>query len=343
MNNIGVAERKRDVQMLNRDQVLKGIEPLVVSQVRHVPSSSDTRVLLTDKNEIAIRPSHGAHSLIVDKAGHTPLMKFIGMPEIFEKHLEPGTYVAAATQLLQRKEHFTLVINNDQMITDIVSYGERDRISPVRVLDTIEKTIPVKGYNRLVFATRELVQLEAVGERMEPVVPGDLVQAGVLVRFSPVGIGVPRVQSYALRLDCTNGNCSDIHFAEFAGGGGGEGDDIWHWFRQNIRKAYNSLDKVVAEWRRLASEHIDPKDRASILEAIIKESRLPPETAATVRAMALENPPRNNWEAYNLITYASSHLLETPKQILQAQDTAVKFAGAETHGRVCPVCRHSRN
>jgi hypothetical protein len=178
-----------------------------------------------------------------------------------------------------------------------------------------------------------------------------------MVHFSPLNIHIPSVQAYALRLECTNGMTSMINFGEFSGGGGGghshgdnggnsrgneSGGDFWNWFRVSVKKAYGSLDKVVATWRKLVDEKIDPKDRAAIMAAMLKQAHLKGEVAEGIRAMALENPPENSWDILNYMTYASSHLLESPKEIVTTMNAAADYAAAETHQRICPVCKKAR-
>jgi len=167
------------------------------------------------------------------------------------------------------------------------------------------------------------------------------VQAGVKIDFAPMGTVDPRVQSYAMVLACTNGVTSNTILADFTGGGGGEGDDIWQFFRQSIRGAYGAFGQVVEGWRVLRKERIPAGDRASMLEALIRASKMPREAAEAVRAMAIQRPPANAWEMQNLITFASSHLLEEPQHIERAQKVAADFADEERHARTCPLCHRS--
>jgi hypothetical protein len=267
----------------------------------------------------------------------------VGLPLGLSKSLSSATFSEVLTELLEKKEKYSLIVKDDQII-DMIPYKERESIKVEKMLDTIEKQIPVQGYSRALIPSSNVIDLEVVGEKSESVVPGDLVQAGVFLEFSPLNLVNPVVQSYANRRVCSNGMCDNTVLAkyEFPRGGHGEGDQIWQWFRANIKKAYGSLDKIVEGWRRLVNENIAPADRASILEALIKEARIPPETADAIRGLAMETPPNNSWEAMNLITYASTHLIEEPRQIQRAMKAAADFAGAETHDRTCPLCHRKR-
>ena len=79
-----------------------------------------------------------------------------------------------------------------------------------------------------------------------------------------------------------------------------------------------------------------------ILEQLLKEARIGGEVADAVRTMAIQEPPRNTYEMFNLITWASSHLIKEPAQIDRARSVAANFTSAETHHTYCPVCHTQR-
>jgi hypothetical protein len=58
-------------------------------------------------------------------------------------------------------------------------------------------------------------------------------------------------------------------------------------------------------------------------------------------AMAVERPPRNAWEMHNMLTYASTHLLQTLGQIARTQQTAADFADETGHSKTCPLCHRT--
>jgi hypothetical protein len=327
-------------KLLTRDDILKQMAGVAGETIRHVEDSSGARVMIDqEKESLYIRPTRGAHTVEVEtKQGLPNILRVVGLPLNIAKNLSPGTFSACLSEMLQHEGNFSMVLADNQ-VTDIIPFKSRMNLPIERVLNTVEKAMPVQGYNRAMVINPHYIQLEIVGEKTEPVAVGDLVQAGVMLRFSTLNIQQPAVQSYALRLACTNGMTTGGHWNEHAGsGGGGEGDDIWQWFRQNVRKSYHALDKVVTGWKRMVEEKIDPKDRAAMLEALIKEAHLNPEAADAIRSMALEDPPTNNWELMNLVTYASSHILTEPKEVVRAQKAASTFIDESQHMAICPVC-----
>ena len=78
-----------------------------------------------------------------------------------------------------------------------------------------------------------------------------------------------------------------------------------------------------------------------MLEALLKEARITGENAEAVRARAIEEPPTNNYDLVNLVTWASSHVIREPQRIQRTLGTAASFTAEQEHARICSVC-HAR-
>lgn len=325
---------------MNRLEVLERVGPLVEGQVRNINDSHGARVSVAGET-ISLRPRRGVQVLDVAPEGAKAMVNFVGLPIGIAKSLSPRTFGEVLGELLDRAGSYSIVVKDDRL-TDMIAYGQKAVVSPERLLNLIEKVVPVRDYNRVDLLPNRIASIEVVGEKTQPVARGDLVRAGVKINFSPMGTASPLVQSYALVLACTNGATANNVLAEFtAGGGGGDGDDIWQFFRQSIRQAYGSFEKVVEGYKKLRAENIRPEDRAQMLESLLRQAKIGGKVGEAVRAMAIERPPRNSWEMHNLITYASSHLLEAaPAQ--RAQSVAADFADEERHSRACPLCHRTR-
>jgi len=328
---------------LNRNAVLDRINPLIDGEVRTIKDTAGTRVTVTP-DMVTLRPRKGANLIEVSKEGAQSMVNFVGLPLKVAKEISPNTFGLVLTELLEHTGKYSLILKEDR-VTNVIPYGAQTTVRPERLLDIIEKTMKVHDYNRvLTVPDTKAATIEIVGPDTKPVARGDLVRAGVKVVFSPMGTVFPAVQSYALVLNCTNGATTNNVLAEFKHyrGGGGEGDEIWQFFRQSIRKAYGSFSQVVNGFQKLLHERVSDRDRAAMLEALIIRAKINPEVAKAVKAMAIERPPRNAWEMVNLITYASSHLLEAPKQVATAQKVAADFADEAMHAKTCPLCRKTR-
>lgn len=268
---------------------------------------------------------------------------FVGLPWNLVARLHPETFGTVATELLGRKQRYSLMLK-DGAVTAVAKPTELHSLNPTRVLTAIERGIKGVEYHRALILENFVVSLEIVGERREPVVSGDLIQAGARIAFSPLGTIDPIVQGYVLRCICTNGMTNNTVLREFQyGGGGGEGDDVWQWFRNSSRAAYNSLTVIVTRYREMMGEGIPADQRSTMLEAMLKEAKISGDDAVAIRAMALENPPSTTYDLMNLISNASSHLLEEPKQVRTAQDAVAAYTSEDEHTRLCPVCHTKRN
>ena len=276
----------------------------------------------------------------MSEQGTRALANYIGMPRSLCQQLSPDTFGRVATELLARKERYNLLIDNGQVV-DFADYRGMRNLPVERVLETIERSIPGTEFHRVnLFGYSATI--EVVGEQRQPVVRGDLIRAGALVTFSPINTVRPAVQSYVLRLACTNGMTANNVLREFHFGNGGEGDDIWQWFRQSLREAYRSLNAIVSRYREMRNERVPADQRATMLEAMLKDARITGEDADAIRARAIQEPPRNTYDLVNLLTWASSHVVREPARIRRIQNTVAAFSNESEHRQVCPICHRAR-
>jgi hypothetical protein len=328
---------------MNKAEVLERVGPLVEGEVRNIRESDGARVV-AGADVVSLRPRRHTRAIEMSPEGVRNMVSFAGLPLKIARELSHNTFSQLLSELMTNTGKYSIIVKDDRIV-NVIPYGAQTMVNPERLLNTIEKIIPVRDYHRLTILDKSpVVSLEIVGQKTQPVVRGDLVRAGVKVDFSPMGIIRPVVQSYAVVLNCTNGATSNVVLNEFRGGhgrGGGEGDDIWQWFRASVKRAYGSFDQVVGQWKKLQSENIPPADRARMLAALLQKANITGQIADAVMAMAVENPPRNAWDMHNLITYASSHLLTVPNQVERTQRAAASFADETTHSKTCPLCHRT--
>lgn len=326
---------------MNREEVLEQLRPLTNTQVRQVEHGSRTRVIVTPEM-VTLRPGSGGRLVPLSDNGVKAMATFVGMPQSLGRHLSFDTFGRVATELLARKERYNLLIDEGQ-VRDFAEYQGLRRIEPERVVNIIERVIPQADYYRVSLLENYTAMIEIVGERRQAVARGDMVRAGSMVTFSPIGTVRPLVQSYVMRLVCTNGMTANNILREFRAGGNGDGDgDLWNWFSNSIRDSYQALDAIVMRYRQMTTERIPAGQRAMLLEGLLREAHISGEDADAVRARAIEAPPRNMYDLVNLITWASSHVIREPRRVRQAMLTTANFTGQETHAQVCPVCQRRR-
>ena len=322
---------------MDRTAVLQDLEPISHVTTRQIEHNPRTRVIV-EPGQVAIRPGAGGHLVPLGEEGVKAMTKFVGLPPKFGERLSPDTFGRVTTELLARKERYNLLMVDGE-VQQFADFRGMRNLPVDRVLSTIERVIPDCDYHRVSTLANWSATLEIVGTKQEPVHRGDLVRAGAMVTFSPINTVSPVVQSYVMRLVCTNGATSRTVLAEYRGGG--EGDDIWQWFRQSVHAAYTSIGAIVERYRQMMQERVPADQRAGVLEELLRQAGITGKDAEAVRAQAIQNPPRNSYDMMNLITWASSHLITTPERVHRALNASATFASVSDHASVCPLC-HTR-
>lgn len=317
---------------------MEQIAPLCNRRVKKVEHSSHTKVVVSPEN-VTLRVGRG-NLLNLTKEGLKSLETFTGVPKAFEKALSADSFGRLATELLDRKETYD-VITLENEVVGFDKHMPHRCLDAERVLKAIESGITGDVEYHKAHLMGNTVKLEILGADQKPVIKNDLVRAGAFIKFSPIGEVQPTVQSFVCRLVCTNGMVSTDFLQEFSYIGG-EGDNIWQWFRQNVRTAYNGYTHLVDRYQEMANEKIKPADVPMLLAQLLKEAGIRSGSAIAegIHAEIHANPPRNTWELIQPITFAYSHLMEDGAQIERAQNTIAKFTGQEgSHARTCPTCR----
>ncbi|MFO7774133.1 MAG: hypothetical protein R6V59_09465 [Dehalococcoidia bacterium] len=320
---------------MNRVEVLEKLEPIAHTTVRQVEHTPRTRVLV-QPGQVVIRPGSGGLLVPLSKDGTKALTNFVGLPQKLCQELSPELFGRVATELLGRKERYNLLLDGDE-VQNFSEYRGVRNLPVERVLTTIERAINRCDYHRVTMLPNYTVALEITGAQEQAVRRGDLVRAGAVVTFSPINTVMPAVQSYILRLVCTNGATSKVVLAQYSGGGG-EGDHVWQWFRQSVQAAYQSVGDFVNRYREMIQERIPAEQRAGVLEELLRQAGITGKEAEAVRAQAIQNPPRNSYDMVNLITWASSHIVRSPQRIQRALNAGATFTEQSEHARVCPLC-----
>ncbi len=333
---------------MNRDEVLEQLAPLASTTVRRADGGGRVMVAEGDAG-FAIRPAHRAHALEIAPEGFVGMLGFSGIGVPLAKRLSPETLARVATESMHARSgggEYSLLVRDSQVV-DFARAGQFHNVAPERVVFNIERGIDDGAeFSRVLELPKHTVQIETVGAREEPVKTGDLVRAGTMTQFSPLGLTEPLVQAFNMRLICTNGMTTTDVVREFrflgGRGGAGEGDDIWQWFRRSTRDAYRSFGGTVERYRQMADNEVAPEDRGMMLEALLSEGGITGELASAVRNNAITAPPTNEWEMVNLISAATSHLIEDGRAVVKAQTAAAGFTEVQEHRRICPSCSQRR-
>lgn len=324
---------------MNATQVLEQIAPATAVRLREVNHSRNTRLRM-DGNQVTFYPGSGGRAMEVTEEGVASMRQLVTMPRALENNLSRDTFSRVATELLGHRGKYD-VLYGEFGIVAFNKPHQYQALNPERVVGTIEREIRSAQFARVLIMPNQSVRFEIMAVQQQAVARGDMVQAGALVQFSHLGVIQPNVSSYVTRLACTNGMVSMDVLREYSAGGN-EGDNIWQWFRRSMRDAVEALSGIVNHYREMRNESIAPADRASVIEALIAEARLNDDVAAAVRARALAEPPRNSYDAMNLMSFATTHDLREPVEVVRGQRAVANFASETAHHRICPACHRSR-
>ena len=234
---------------------LKDVREVTAKVIDREPA---TKIVVTPEM-VTMRPGKGKRLLEVEKDGVKDLFQFLHMPPDMVGKIMPSTCGQVANDLLGHKERFELLMKDGKIIGFRAPHVGHS-MSPERVLESIEKVVEEPDYHKVAIDGQN-VNLEIVGIDKETVTRGDVVRAGALVKFSPLGISNPSVQSFVLRLVCTNGMTSSTVLREysFGGGGRGGGDD-------GDRLLGNTLQMGVRRKRQRVAHGLQPFVHVGILK-----------------------------------------------------------------------------
>ena len=306
----------------------------------------DFRVIPTEESGFGIKPSQRGRTIVADDEGKKALFKGAGLDLTLGAKADHELLARVMSEVYQSDGGMAVTLNEEDQVTGLLPRGTAAvAIRPNRALRAIERGLSgdEHEYDRVV-RDGLTARIDVVGGQLHAVYPagtsphrGDLLAAGATVEISPVGATIPHVYAYTRRLVCTNGMVATDVLVSYKFGGGGD-DNVYEWLRSGVRNAERAVGPIVDTYRRLAADNVPPGETAAILEGLINVARLPAPAAAAVRAQAIENPPQNQWDMVNLISWASTHVLDNPRDIRRAERATRSFVHEESHARMCPTC-----
>lgn len=328
------------IPTMTRTQVLERIPNLTGFQLRNFGAAPS--VLMGEDGGVrAIRPDRGTRSIDMTPTAIESLLRQIYLREPLAKKLTPKTKGLVLNEALADTP-MALMVKDHQAI-DVVPARTMRLLQPERVTQMLEKAIDGAEFCHVSELSGHVLHLEIMGHQELAVARGDLVRAGVSIDFPVIGGRDVAVQSYVQRLICTNGAITNDFMGEYSyrEHGGDDGNDVIHWMRLKARAAYRAIDKVVERWIELTHQEVPAADRASVLEHWIQESRIPPDVADEIRAQAVNEPPANQYDMMNLITWGTSHTDMEPNKRRRSLQNLATLQLHTVSGRVCPRC-HSQ-
>ena len=322
---------------MKRAELEKVLSPVSGVQVREVHPYAE--VMYGQDGEVNILEDNEVREL--SDLAYQSLRQRLHVSQAMVNRLKPSTAGKVMTELLQASGA-TSIMHSGDYVQGFAESGRYKNIGVERVLDAVETVFGADvDYERAVVSPTCDVHLEIVGEETLPVVKGDLVRAGTVVKFNPMGMIDPRVQTFAVRLACTNGMTSTDVLETFTLAGA-DVDDLDEWMRENIERSYLSVANAVDRWADLAVDAIVPEDRSLVLGSLIKRSRLKRAEEKALWARATEEQPETAYDMLNLMTWLSTHVLTDYHQVGRAQSASDAFVDEALHQKYCMTCNRDR-
>ena len=320
---------------MHATELMTNLHEITGLQVRTV-SDQATVALAPAKQVMALRD--GLDEFVVEGDAYLNALKYVGFSKAMANRLSAQTASMVATELIQNKGRSTALIRDGQLLS-VVSKGRYKALPVDTVVETVESVLGEVDYHRALVIPPYGARLEIVGQREHEVVKGDIVRAGVVIDFNPIGLTNPMVSTYGLRLVCTNGMTANTVFDTYM-----MTEDVVDtraWMAQTVSDAYESLDDTVQEWRSMAGFTVSPSDRSLLLGGFIKDARLTGKEQTALLSKATDETPETAFDVLNLLTWLSSHVIQDPTRVRRAQNVAARFIEDEVYHRNCPTCKRA--
>ena len=170
---------------------------------------------------------------------------------------------------------------------------------------------------------------------------GDPFRAGVHIHTNPMGLSAPEIEPFTYRLICLNGAVHTQYLHDAWGRGFGEGDEVWQWFRDGLQASDMAVGNIMGKYAEMIGETIEPNARAAVVEGYARQARLGNEDKQALREQAMNEPPRNMYDLFNLATATATHRgHKSLQEMLNHQRRATaNTTTADAHGHYCPTCK----
>lgn len=186
---------------------------------------------------------NGHGQFAVTEVAHEQIANRLGIPQKYYDRLRndaPTLLTNNVNHWLHTKPEKRMVRTLDSNMRALLS----DRYRPLDYFDTAETALPLIQEMGCRIESAELTErrlyIKAVTDRLTvEVKKGDVIQAGIVISNSEVGLGSVRVEPMIFRLVCLNGMISaDAGMKKYhVGRGHGEGDMAEEFFRDATRMA----------------------------------------------------------------------------------------------------------
>ena len=293
---------------------------------------------------------------IEDPEAMKSMAEFAGISQDMAKKFPQELVTPLVSYGIKLRDGVVVVADEDNRIVNVQDRSKLQPIMPAEaVLEHMLAQWPEvkfkdaqmgRGYGTDIVAIthdeeRRLEELVQPGLHQFLPAGGDPFRAGVHIHTNPMGLSAPEIEPFTYRLICLNGAVHTQYLHDAWGRGFGEGDEVWQWFRDGLQASDMAVGNIMGKYAEMIGETIEPNARAAVVEGYARQARLGTEDRQALREQAMNEPPRNMYDLFNLATATATHRgHKTLQEMLNHQRRAtVNTTTADAHGHYCPTCK----
>jgi hypothetical protein len=194
----------------------------------------------------------------------------------------------------------------------------------------------ILGYHKPQFSWNEIV-INVILKETFTVVPKDPLYIGIRFIHSLTDVKAGRAMAYTFRQWCSNGCITMDSLASWDRKQGGE-KTLRRWIPSVVTEARRALQLEKGRLAELVTQ-VAPSDTAELLDHLLEGQHVAQEVREDVRSIAIDNPIRNMYDVWNVLTSAATHSLAIeahPRALVTLENVAKDLAGG-VH-QLCPNC-----
>jgi hypothetical protein len=264
----------------------------------------------------------------INDVAHQQIASRVGIPQKYYDRMKleaPGLMVDNVNHWFGAKKEKQMVRTLDGTARAFLS----DRYRPLDNLDMATAVLPILGKMGVKVESSELTQKRLYIKAVTPKVTaeiknGDVVQAGIIISNSEVGLGSVKVEPLVFRLVCLNGLIVNDHAMRkyHVGRSGAEGDMAAEFFRDETRQAddkafWMKVRDVVAgafnqdvfgrivERMKEATERIIDVDVVKVVEVVRRDHALNDDERSGVLQHLIKGGDLTQYGLLNAVTRTS--------------------------------------
>jgi hypothetical protein len=321
--------------------IARTLESQQKSKRDFVSPSTELEFVAMDPNQSSVEQSKDApdpmeYSLRVNGYGafpinpiaHEQIASRVGVPQRYYDRMK-----AAAPELLRENVNHWLHTEKDQRMVRTLGGNVRaflsSRYRQLDNLDLAKTTLPVLARLGVQVESTEITERRFYIKAITPKITaevrkGDIVQAGIVITNSEIGLGSVKVEPLIFRLVCTNGLIVNDYAmrkyhigraseetdlaAEFFRDETREADDRAFWMK--VRDVVNGsfqqdvFEKIV-DTMRASTERIIDADTVKVVEVIRKENKLTEDDGSLMLKHLILGGDLTQYGLLNAVTRAS--------------------------------------